>query len=182
MNLQVIAEHTIDLDLLPEKAVIIDLGCRGFEFTDYFVNIGDVVYSVDIDILPRKYDRIAITGQNGRVGIKRTDDPQATSVKEGNEIVSMRLDSYLDMHGILFADLIKIDVEGSEKEIILSLTQSIAKQLSIEFHLHTGAYSQPDVVLMVAKLQSLGYKTVQHKLEARHGAGFNYWDSLFILE
>lgn len=187
MNLQVIAEHTVDLDIIPENAIIIDLGCRGFGFTKYFNKCS--VFPVDVDFLIPEfagtslvYDRVAITGHNGTVGIRRTNDPQATSVTEGNDIECETLETYMRENEIDFADLIKIDVEGSEREIILSLTKAPAKQLSIEFHLHTGAYSQPDVVLMVAKLQSLGYKTVQHKLEARHGAGLSYWDSLFVLE
>lgn len=185
MNLQVIHEHTVDVDLLPEQATIIDLGCRGFDFTYHFDRLEHLVWPVDIDVLStdRAYDKVAITGENGRVGIKHNlNDPQATAVKEGSDIDSMTLERYMEKISLEFADLIKMDVEGSEKDIILNLTKAPAKQLSIEFHLHCNVYSQPDVALMVGKLRSLGYKTVQHNLENRHGAGFNFWDSLFVLE
>ena len=31
-----IAEHNVDESLLPEKATILDVGCQGFQFTNYF--------------------------------------------------------------------------------------------------------------------------------------------------
>lgn len=182
MNLQTIAEHTVDLDLLTEPSVIIDIGCRGFEFTNYFRKLNHRVYPIDIDVLHNPdYYRVAITGENGYVGVKRNKDPQATCVTEGNEIVSMTIEKFMSSENYNFVDLIKIDVEGSEKDIILSLVEPPAKQLSIEFHLHTGIYSYPEVALMVGKLKSLGYEVIQHELESRHGAGKNFWDSLFIL-
>jgi len=64
---------------------------------------------------------------------------------------------------------------------LLAFVEPPAKQLSIEFHLHTGVYSYPEVALMVGKLKSLGYEVIRHELESRHGAGKNFWDSLFIL-
>jgi|SRR5690348_1754082 len=183
MSLQTISEHTFDTSLLRENAIIIDIGCRGFELTNYFRNLGDIVHAVDIDDFPgQDYDRVAITGTNGFIAIKRTNDPQATSVKEGDEIISMTLETYMQFKSIEFADLIKMDIEGSEHDVIMSLQRAPAKQLSIEFHLHTGVYGMAEVALMVAKLNVLGYKTVQHELTARHGLVPNFWDSLFILE
>ena len=38
MNLQRIDGHTIDLDLLTNSGTIVDLGCRGFVFANYFKN------------------------------------------------------------------------------------------------------------------------------------------------
>lgn len=33
MNLQTLASHTVDLDLLPEAPIVLDAGCRWFDFT-----------------------------------------------------------------------------------------------------------------------------------------------------
>jgi FkbM family methyltransferase len=33
MNLESLASHTIDLDLLPEEPIVLDVGCRWFDFT-----------------------------------------------------------------------------------------------------------------------------------------------------
>lgn len=179
-----IHEHSVDLSLLPEKAKIIDLGCRGFQFTNYMRSLGHIVAPVDIDAFHNQvYYRIAITGKDGRVGIQYSNDPQATRIKEGDELLSMRLDTFIKSLGWEEPiDLIKSDIEGSEYEMIMSLKKAPAKSLSIEFHLHTGIYGQSEVMLMESKLKSLGYDFVLHELTEKHGAGFNYWSSLFILK
>lgn len=178
-----IHEHSVDLSLLPEKAKILDIGCRGFQFTDYMRELGHVVTPIDIDDFPDKtYYRVAITGQDGRVGIHRNNDPQATRVTEGNELLSMSLDTFLNSLGLEQVDLIKIDIEGAEYQVIMSLKKPPAKQLSIEFHLHTGIYGQCEMMLMEGKLKSLGYEFIKHELTEQHGAGYNYWDSLFLLK
>lgn len=187
MNLQVIHEHTVDMDLLrTEPNEVIDIGCLGFGFTEFFDRRGDIVYPIDIQELKgRHYDRVAITSYTGDIGVKVMGDAQATKVtkrqtESSYTVPCYTLEDYMAKNGIEFADLIKIDCEGSEMEIILSLEKAPARMLSIEFHCHTGAYSKADVYKMVLWLESLGYKTVQHNYESRHGAGFNFWDSLFI--
>lgn len=178
-----IHEHSVDLSLLPEKANILDIGCRGFQFTDYMRSLGHKVTPVDIEDFPDKtYYRIAITGKDGRVGIHRNNDPQATRVTQGDELLSMTIETFSNSVGIEVWHLIKMDVEGSEYEIIMNLKKAPAKQLSIEFHLHTGIYGQSEMMLMESKLRSLGYEFAQHELTEAHGAGFNYWNSLFILK
>ena len=74
-----------------------------------------------------------------------------------------------------------MDVEGAEYEIIMSQYEAPAKQWSIEFHLHTGIYTQKQMKEMETKLFDLGYEAAHHKLTEEHGAGYNYWSSLFIL-
>lgn len=183
----VVHEHSVDIDLLRKPANILDLGCRGFLFTQYFDERGDYVIPVDCDYLKndRPYLRFAVTNYNGVANIKRTSDPQATSVSKiitGEQVQAITLQQLSKECQVEFWDLIKIDVEGSEKEIIMSLTEPPAKQISIEMHVHTGVYGLPDAKLMTAKLSLLGYKAVKHDYTTQHGAGFNYWDSLFILQ
>lgn len=178
-----IHEHSLDLSLLPPVANILDVGCRGFAFTDYMRSLGHKVTPIDIeDFHDRTYYRLAITGQDGRVGIHRNSDPQATRVKEGTELLSMTLETFSNSVGIEVWHLIKLDVEGAEYDIIMNLKKAPAKQLSVEFHLHTGIYGQTEMKQMEEKIRRMGYKFAQHKLEERHGAGFSYWDSLFVLE
>lgn len=182
--MKIIAEHKVDLKLLPERANILDLGCRGFEFTNYFRLKGHSVYPVDIDELDtdEKYFRVGITDINGKMGVQKSNDPQATTLTQGNDIVVYTLETFSALNGINKWDLIKMDVEGSEFNIIMGMTRPMATQLSIEFHLHTGVYSEIGMQLMERQLKALGYEIVSHELTNQHGAGFNYWDSLFILK
>lgn len=189
-------EHSYDSELLPERANILDLGCRGFLFTKYFRNLWHNVVAVDIDFFipsgeEEEYTKCGITDYDGQILICRSVDPQATRVAkvslfhsfaEKDLINCYTLASFSKIVGIDFWDLIKIDVEGSEYQIIMSLDKAPAKQLSIEFHLHTGIYGHYEMTLMEDKLKALGYYPAKHEMTSEHGAGFNYWDSLFILK
>lgn len=186
-----VAEHTYEETLLPEKANILDLGCRGFLFTNELRRLGHNVEAVDIDDLFKPdgsnewiyYEQMAITGFDGVVGIERSIDPQATKIGHGSEKVQcMTLATFSKFKNILLWDLIKIDIEGSEYEVIMSLTEPPAKQLSIEFHLHTGIYGDAQVKEMEDKLLSLGYFPAKHDKTRQHGLGLNYWDSCWILQ
>lgn len=171
-------EHSYEETLLPgHAATILDLGCRGFEFTNHFRDLGHVVLAVDCDELPEiNYLRRAITDKDGRSGIHRVDgNPLATSITEGDEVPCMTLASLSEAHGVKHWDLIKMDIEGSEREVITSLTHPPATQLSIEFHVHV--YGVAVMEELVGKLTSLGYTTAKH-LPTPNG---NYYDSVFIL-
>ncbi len=175
-----VCEHSLCLELLPEKANILDLGCRGFLFTDYMRSLGHNVFPVDIDNLKdgKPYYQVAISDFNGRSGIKHSNDPQATQIAEGDSVLCQTLEMFIASTGVTF-DLIKVDIEGAEYQMIQSLNFAPAKQLSIEFHLHTGIYTQNEMRLMESKLRHLGYEFLTHQLTEQHGAGYNYWSSLF---
>ena len=182
--IETIHEHKVDLLLLPEKANILDLGCRGFLFTKAMRDLGHHVLPVDIDELyeSQAYYQMAISDHDGRCGVHHTNDPQATSMKEGDTIPCYTLDAFSRMVGVDRFDLIKMDIEGSEYQVIMSLKAAPAKQLSIEFHVHTGQITERMMREMENKLKNLGYEFTSHELTNQHGAGFNYWDSLFILK
>jgi hypothetical protein len=193
--IQTIHEHSYDSSLLPERANILDLGCLGFLFTKHMRNLGHATFAVDLGIFhDEDYHRCAISDYDGDALIKRNNDPQATRIVKHNfPVLNPRtaedlIDCYKlstfskKLVGVDFWDLIKMDVEGSEYQVIMSLEKAPSKQLSIEFHLHTGIYGQYEMTLMEDKLKALGYIQVKHELTAEHCAGYNYWDSLFILK
>lgn len=180
-----IAEHTIEETLLPEKANILDIGCRGFLFADELVRLGHAVYPVDIDLLhpcSMKYFIAAIGGTDGECSIEFSGDPQATKKKAGTGVKMYTIKSFSEFVSVPFWDLIKMDIEGSEYEVIMTLTEPPAKQLSIEFHLHTGVYTDQEVLKMRWHLEDLGYTPVLFEKTRAHGMGLNYWDSLWILK
>jgi hypothetical protein len=181
----VIAEHSVDLSQLPKKANILDLGCRGFLFAAELVRLGHNVFPVDIGVLenvPMNYYRFGIGQFDGQCDILHSKDPQGTRMTPGFGIPMFTLKSFSKHVDVDFWDLIKIDIEGSEYEVIMSLNEPPAKQLSIEFHLHTGIYGIQQMAEMRDKLTSLGYEAVSHEMTKQHGLGLNFWDSLFILK
>jgi len=180
--IEVIHEHSVDMSLLPAKATILDLGCRGFAFTNHFRELGHTVHAVDIDDLQHgDYDQCAITNYNGMCGIIHTGDPQGTKIGPGDSIRCYTLEDYMKLKGVEFWDLIKADIEGGEFEMVMSLSKAPTRQISMEFHGHCGQTNE-EIMAIVDRLGKLGYTPIQHDCNARHGAGFNYWDSLFILK
>ncbi len=198
MKIEKIHEHLVDTSLLPDGAKILDIGCRGFLFSDHFCDLGHNVFAVDVDPTLTGQGKptfcvCAITDYNGEAIIKKSSDPQATRIikpqgpvfnpEVAQDLVDcLTLTTFSKQVGVDFWDLIKIDIEGSEYQVIMSLEKPPAKQLSIEFHLHTGIYGKYEMTLMEDKLKALGYYAASHELTSEHGAGFNYWSSLFILK
>lgn len=190
MKIERVAEHSYCPELMHEGANVLDLGCLGFVFTDEMIRRGYWVFPVDIQYLEGQYTRMAITDYDGEGLILHNSDKQAASFSgrlpkqnERSETIKCEtLKTFSRKMDVEFWDLIKMDVEGSEKQIIMSLTEPPAKQLSIEFHLHTGIYNIQMVTEMRLKLFSLGYIAVQHELTEEHGCGKNFWDSLFVLQ
>lgn len=176
---EVIAEHSVNLSLLPENAVILDAGCRGFEFTKHLRSLGYQVVPVDIDNLDGIYFKCAIGYKDGRCSVNHTNDPQAKSIKEGNEIDMFTIET---IYNNLFFnpgkfDLIKLDIEGEEINVLKHGKHPMSKQLSVEFHAHIGqTKAQIDELLNYLE----EYYTITKSWEPRHGAGFNYWDVLMI--
>lgn len=182
-----IAEHSLDIDLLPQKAHVLDIGAKGLLFANEMARLGHEVFCVDVQQLETDlpFARMAITGYNGFVEINQSKDPQAVSVKQVNhrtDTYSTTIAGFSLLVSVLFWDLIKIDVEGSEYDIFMSLTEPPSTQISWEAHLHTGIYGMKEVKEMEDKLLSLGYFPVKHDKYPAHGLSENYWDSLFILQ
>jgi hypothetical protein len=183
MEITTIHEHSVILSLLPEKANILDLGCRGFQFTNYFKDIGHNVFPVDIDLLhpAPPYYILGIGGTEGFCAVKKSIDPQAAKMTEGFEIPMHTVKSFSEMVGVEFWDIIKADIEGSEYEMIMSWEKPWCRQLSVEFHQHLGQ-TDTQIKEMEDKLLSLGYLPAKHDKYPAHGLPSNYWDSLWLLK
>lgn len=192
MKIETIAEHSVDVDRLKRGSKILDLGCRGFLFADEMRRRCYEVYTVDVDPKIKNDDpyhhQIAIAGENGTCCVFYTSDPQATKIKKSNipldgfDVPMITLQEFSKKVDVKYWDVIKIDIEGTEYEVIMNMEKPIADQLSIEFHLHTGAYGELEMLLMEDKLTRLGYYPIQHEKTRMHGLSYNYWNSLFVLK
>lgn len=178
----VIAEHSVDLDLLPPKAHILDAGCRGFEFGDELRRLGHIVYEVDCDVLDTKrvYHRLAIAAENGTAAVVKTNDPQARHIKDGVEIEKLTIGDFAKRQGVKQFDLVKLDIEGEEVDILLRAQHPIAKQVSVEFHAHCREDQTKTQLDMLLGHLMQWYKIHNQVWEPRHGVGHNYWDVLLI--
>lgn len=190
-KIETIAEHSFVPSLFPYSgARVLDAGCRGFEFAKQLKPFRCKVWCIDADKIEvdemGMYDMLALSDFTGPGYLVKSDDKQATRIQKqpitDYIVPCTTLKSLSIYYAVDFWDLIKLDIEGSEYEVIMSLEKAPAKQLSIEFHLHTGVYGQAEMTMMEDKLKALGYETVQHVFEPRHGCSSNYWDSLFVLK
>jgi hypothetical protein len=187
-NIKVIAEHSVDLDLLT-GGICIDVGCRGFQFSEAMRDMGLEVHAYDIEEMTPpegiRFGQVAILDRCGWAKYIDTKDQQAKYISDSGIDVECR-----DINNIIellhsetgkSIDVIKIDAEGSEYFILPHLSaRELPRQLSIEFHMH--AHQQLHYQYYEKCMENLlkYYEPVQHELTQAHGAGWNYWDSLFI--
>lgn len=198
-NLQCIAEHTVDLSLINRDSKVLDLGCRAFSWSKAMLEYVDKVWCVDADNSVKSYDeRLPVMN----IAVSDTNDKKMQFIKFGNGTgnhlhrgtnpkpfkASEQVVKTLTLTAIVnaafgdgMADLIKMDIEGEEILVLLSLKEPPAKQLSIEFHLHTGTPAET-VHKVFDHLESLGYVRAHCDYSRKHGLPENYWDVLFILK
>lgn len=195
MKIDTIAEHSVCLELLPENANLLDAGCRDMKFTNYFRELNHKVLAIDIDIddLPEGvlYKKIGLSTNFGKGYVQKdSNDKQATKLVytdfncyphskslASNEVLVYSLEALEKMAGGKF-DLIKLDIEGEELPVLTTAKHPIARQVSVEFHIHCGQKLEDvnALLLMLGKY----YDIHGAVLEDRHGAGLNYWNVLLI--
>ena len=197
-----IGGHTFDETLLTD-GVIIDVGCRGFEFADYFADYfaDKIVFCIDPDksifgevdgcIRVDEHDgeqhwlNFAISDKSGDSGIYLNGE--GTRLKEidpdpSHPFIPCKTITMDDLYKITGynVDILKLDCEGAEYIILGETFKPIPKQITCEWHfhcvpeLHKAKYAE--IVARLAK----DYTMHNDVWEERHGCGFNYWDVLFI--
>jgi hypothetical protein len=189
MNIQTIAEHSVDLDLL-SGGICIDAGCRGFQFSEAMRDLGCEVIAMDLeDMEPENPEGIlfmkrALMVEPGEYYYVDTKDQQAKFISN----TGIRVDG-VGIH-CLYAelreqgkeiDVLKLDVEGTEYFLLSDPHfEPAPKQLSIEFHMHCHRALHDQYYNKCMENLLKWYVPVQHELTRAHGAGWNYWNSLFI--
>lgn len=202
--IEVIDEHSVDFSLLAKGDPVLDVGARGFGFARECAKRGHFTFCMEPDptvefqpISGMAFLRKALVGRskvgslkyamhgNGTAnaltytGSTFPDDAEIVSV-EAVDIVSLMQSLGIQQWGIL-----KLDVEGAEYEILKELVGPVAKQISVEFHGHTGALERAGgekVYDEIRKHLGQWYELVQHEKEDRYCAGPNYWDSLWTIK
>ena len=203
MNLVCLAGHTIDESLLPEDPVVLDVGCRSFDFCQEILNIRPSARIIAMDPDPDMEDPqmagVEFVNKALVFGDKASSGYASYSTGEGNMLTD--LESYYDARmltvecvqiarlmedlDIEYWDLVKLDCEGSEFDILANWPGPIANQISVEFHdghpQREGAHREPHERYFNSLWSRLAdYKVVQH-IFFKQGDWFGHWDSLFVL-
>jgi FkbM family methyltransferase len=139
--------------------VVIDIGANIGTFSIYAANFGATVYSIEpephnLEALKRNIeinkmqDKVypcpyAISDYKGTAVIH--DSGGGSSIKDdgvfGAEVEVMPLDNFFQLYHINDVDVLKIDVEGSEVEIILGASKENlqkCKYITMEFDIRSG--------------------------------------------
>lgn len=179
-SIGVVEEHSVDESLLPIHANILDLGCRGFQFTNKLRELEHKVYPVDIGEFEGDYYRYAIAHKDGSCGVSNERDPDATHIIEGNEIPMMTIESFGKLVKVDKWDLIKMDIEGEEYNILKESKHPMAPQVSVEFHAHCVQSQTKGVLDNLLDWLSTWYYIHNRVWEEKHSCHANYWDILLI--
>jgi len=203
LRTRLISEHTIAC--LPKSSgMILDVGCRSFDFSRIMLKEGYKVVSIEAD------DRvIVIEHENLRFGNyalvpESKNGSIQTLVKFGNgsanhllgiageipenkrlsQVLGLSITETGRLFEVPFWDIVKLDCEGAEYDVLMEWPGPIARQITVEFHEHTGAnvrgkYIYNDILSHLSEW----YRVIQHELSVMHNCSVpNYWDSLFVLK
>lgn len=194
-NIKILGEHSVDTDLLT-GGVCIDVGCRGFEFSKWMFSLGCHVWAFDLEEMevpplakmtgPTRFEFIqaAVTVDGRTVKYVDTKDPQAKYLNDDRGTVEVWSESIYSLYRRLEGanlDILKLDCEGHEY-FLLSDKDFVpkARQISVEFHMHCHRALHDQYYDKCMEHLLKYYEPVKHELTQAHGAGWNYWDSLFI--
>lgn len=183
-NIKQIAEHSVDISLLTGNECI-DVGCRGFEFSRAMrEEYGLKVWAFDIEaMVPPEgvwFRVAAVLNKAGTVRYVDTKDQQAKFIAaEGKTVACMDINDI--MRECNTVDVLKLDCEGSEYIILSDPNfQPIPRQISVEFHEHAHKHLHDQYFQACMDNLLKHYVAVKHDRYAAHGAGENFWDSLFL--
>lgn len=192
-------EHTFDLDMILSSPfpIAIDVGCRGFEVSTVLAEAGVRVESLDIeaevllpDLNPRiTFHHLALMGTEDarRCGwltgsCRAGNGSHVCNVprEHGNVVRAVDIFEFLKMIGLPRVDLLKLDCEGSEYGIfedLVSLDYPIARQITVEYHEHTGRIppAGPAWFDQIPDRLSKNYQIIKHDREPLH-----HMDCLYI--
>ncbi len=198
-----LAGHTVDLDLLPERPVVLDVGCRGFDFTREVLALRPEAEIIAMDPDPLIHcspDEDCIFMRRALVGdYRQRANYAAWSTGEGNmicdvsphyaershDVPCVSIYSLMKEETIGHWDLVKLDCEESEFGILENWPGPIATQISVEFHDWTGVWESkakhnPHYYPNLWAGPLHDYEVVQHEL-SKQGEGTGHWDTLLRL-
>ncbi len=191
MALEVIEDHLLWPEAIPNGARIIDCGANVGEFSRMMlarfnaecVALEPVSYHCERIAAPIRAMQVAVSGNCGTARFCISDNPLGSSLLQANqpsvavtEVATTTLPVLMSNLGWRNVDVVKMDIEGAEIGALDACddeTLSAIGQLTVEFHDFNKMVPLCDVKRIVARLDSLGF----YVFKRFRGC---YYDTLFL--
>ena len=201
MNLQLFASHTIDVDLMPDEPVVLDVGCRWFDFTSQIVErwprarviamdpARDVIEGPQGAICSTEYLQVGLVGHGPTfqrfAHFSTGEGDFITTLDRFHDaemyvVPTMKIKDVMKLRQVQHFDLVKLDCEGSEFGILENWPGRIATQISVEMHDWDKPQYRSETYHDSLLLKLPWYKRVKHDLSVQ-GTGLGHWDDLWVL-
>lgn len=195
-----IDNHSVDLSLLPARATVLDVGCRGFRFAEHFAALGHRVVAMDPgeerptfkehwELISFLQSALVPDGMDGVGKLVLTADPEARHVVPWHVKVDhapwqsvgcLSLTKVMRLCNVEEFDLAKFNMEGGEFDILDRLHAPVLKQIVVSFHEHTSRRRGEAAVNGLVQRLGKWYDVVRHEWDERYCAGRNAWDTVLV--
>ena len=178
-------DHHFYQKALGPSSLVVDLGLHKGQFSQFVMSeyrshvIGleaNPYLFEKLDRFPQgRFINLAISDQDLPVVFNVSTNPEASSVlREMAEsfgpsakvtVPGITLDSLFKRYSITHVDLLKVDIEGSEFDMLMTASEeTLAKvaQITVEFHLKNGSadFSSKRVLSICQRLRRIGYRVL----------------------
>lgn len=196
---RIIKEHTFFDDLLKDEIVVVDLGaCKG-EFINELENFFKIKKAILVEANPTNFNKLpvksnytlynkAVSKNNGDI-ISFYEDLNSPYNGSGvfnyfngfeHKIETITLDRLMEENNIDYIDILKIDIEGSEYEILPNISDecySKIRQITVEFHDFIDTELKIKTEEIINKLELLGFNRISKGI--RYMNNSDNYDVLF---
>lgn len=178
-------DHHFYQGVLRPSSLVVDLGLHKGQFSRFVMSeYGCFVIGLEanpclferLETFPQgRFVNFAVNNLDSPVVLNVSDNPEASSVLEEMAqsfgasvpvtVPGITLDSLFEKYSISHVDLLKVDIEGSEFDMLLTASEkTLAKvaQITVEFHLKTGLadFSLKRVLSICQRLRRLGFRVL----------------------
>lgn len=196
---RIIKEHTFFDELLNDEIVVVDLGaCKG-EFINELENFFKIKKAVLVEANPTNFN--TLPNKNNYIlynmAISKNNDEVISFYEDLNspyngskifnyfngvehKIKTITLETLMEKNNIDYIDILKIDIEGSEYEILPSISDecySKIKQITVEFHDFIDNSLKLKTEEIINKLERLGFQRISKGI--RYMNNSDNYDVLF---